>query len=299
MRVLVCGWFSFEPMGATAGDLRARDVACRWLDEAGVDHDVALAPVFASGLDWRGADPARYSHLLFVCGPFDPDREPVTGLLARFSAARLVGLDVSIDRPLEEQDPFHLLFARDSSRGGAPDLAFAAEHARVPAVGVILVPLQREYGERARHAEAEAMIRRVLRTRPVARVDLDTALTNDPGTHDTESLRSPAEVESLLARMDAVVTTRLHGLVLALKAGIPVAAVDPVAGGAKVLHQAWEIGWPYARAADDLDEAWLGAALDACLEPGAREEARACAGRAAGEVERMRERFVAALRAER
>jgi polysaccharide pyruvyl transferase WcaK-like protein len=99
--------------------------------------------------------------------------------------------------------------------------------------------------------------------------------------------------------MDAVVTTRLHGLVLALKAGIPVAAVDPVAGGAKVLHQAWEIGWPYARAADDLDEAWLGAALDACLEPGAREEARACAGRAAGEVERMRERFVAALRAER
>jgi hypothetical protein len=299
MRVLVCGWFSFEPMGATAGDLQARDVACRWLDEASVDHDVALAPVFAAGLDWRTADPARYSHLLFVCGPLDPNREPVAGMLERFRGARLIGLDVSVADPLEEQDHFHLLFARDSSRDGAPDLAFAADHARVPAVGVILVPPQREYGARARHTEAEELIDRVLRTRPVARVDLDTALTNDPDTHDTESLRSPAEVESLLARMDAVVTTRLHGLVLALKAGIPVAAVDPVAGGAKVLHQAWEIGWPYARAADDLDEAWLAAALDACLEPGAREEARACAGRAAGEVERMRERFVAALRAER
>jgi len=299
MRVLVCGWFSFEPMGATAGDLQSRDVACRWLDEASVDHDVALAPVFAAGLDWRTADAARYSHLLFVCGPLDPNREPVAGMLERFRGARLIGLDVSVPRPLEEQDPFHLLFARDSSRGRAPDLAFAADHARVPAVGVILVPPQREYGVRARHTEAEELIDRVLRTRPVARVDLDTALTNDPGTHDTESLRSPAEVESLLARMDAVVTTRLHGLVLALKTGVPVVAVDPVAGGAKVLRQAREIGWPYARAADDLDEAWLGATLDACLEPGAREDARACAGRAAGEVERIRERFVAALRAER
>jgi hypothetical protein len=26
--VLVAGWFSFEQMGATAGDLLARDVAC-------------------------------------------------------------------------------------------------------------------------------------------------------------------------------------------------------------------------------------------------------------------------------
>jgi len=299
MRVLLCGWFSFEPMGATAGDLQARDVACRCLDEAGVDHDVALAPVFAAGLDWRTADPGRYSHLLFVCGPFDPNREPVAGLLGRFRGARRMGLDVSVARPLEEQDPFHLLFARDSSRGGAPDLAFAAEHARVPAAGVILVPPQREYGARARHTEAEEMIARVLCTRPVARVDLDTALTNDPDTHDTESLRSAAEVESLVARMDAVVTTRLHGLVLALKAGVPVVAVDPVAGGAKVLRQAREIGWPYAKAADEADEAWLGAALDACLESRARDDARACAGRAAGEVERIRERFVAALAAER
>ncbi|MGI8596296.1 MAG: polysaccharide pyruvyl transferase family protein [Thermoleophilaceae bacterium] len=297
MRVLVCGWFSFEPMGATAGDLQARDVACRWLEEAGVDHDVALAPVFAAGLDWRSADPGRYSHLLFVCGPFDPDRDPVAGLLARFAGARLVGLDVSVARPLDEQDPFHLLFARDSSRGGAPDLAFAAEHVRIPAVGVILVPRQREYGERARHTEAEALIDRVVSTRPVARVDLDTALTNDPYTREG-SLRSPAEVESLVARVDAVVTTRLHGLVLALKVGVPVVAVDPVAGGAKVLRQAREIGWPHVRAADDADDAWLGAALDACLGPGARDDARACAGNAAGELERVRERFVAALRVE-
>jgi len=41
-----------------------------------------------------------------------------------------------------------------------------------------------------------------------------------------------------------VVTTRLHGLVLGLKQGVPVLAVDPVAGGAKVAAQAAAWGWP-------------------------------------------------------
>lgn len=298
MRALVCGWFSFEPMGATAGDLQARDVAREWLDRSGVPHDVACAPVFDAGVDWRAVEPAVYTHVVFVCGPFDPDRQPIAGLLERFAGARLVGLDVSVERPLAEHDPFDLLFERDSSRGGAPDLAFAATTARMPAVGVVLAPHQREYGEGARHAEAEALIDRALGVRAVARVDLDTALNNEPDSRDPASLRSPAEVESLVACVDAVVTTRLHGLVLALKAGVPAVAVDPVAGGAKVLRQAERLGWPHARSADAADEAWLGDALDCCLDPAAAAGARACAARAAGEVAALGERFVLAMRAE-
>ena len=42
-------------------------------------------------------------------------------------------------------------------------------------------------------------------------------------------LRTPAQVESLIARTDVVVTTRLHGLVLALKNGVPAVAIDTVA----------------------------------------------------------------------
>ena len=34
VRTLVAGWFSFEDMGATAGDLLARDVACSWLERS-------------------------------------------------------------------------------------------------------------------------------------------------------------------------------------------------------------------------------------------------------------------------
>ena len=61
MRVLVAGWFSFEHMGATAGDLMARDVACRWLAEAGCPFDVAAVPPFATPqtVDWRGVRMSR------------------------------------------------------------------------------------------------------------------------------------------------------------------------------------------------------------------------------------------------
>ena len=42
MKALVAGWFSFEGMGATAGDLMVRDVVCDWLGEAGMAFDIAL-----------------------------------------------------------------------------------------------------------------------------------------------------------------------------------------------------------------------------------------------------------------
>ena len=35
MKCLVAGWFSFEQMGATAGDLLAKDLVCSWVERAG------------------------------------------------------------------------------------------------------------------------------------------------------------------------------------------------------------------------------------------------------------------------
>ena len=70
-RVLVTGWFSWSDEAVTAGDLLARDVACRWLREAGRAHDVANAPEFGDGVDWRVVDPVRYSDVIFVCGPVE------------------------------------------------------------------------------------------------------------------------------------------------------------------------------------------------------------------------------------
>src|SRR4051794_11536735 len=145
-------------MGATAGDLLARDVACRWLDDAQLPYDVAVAPPFDGGIDLARADPERYSHVLFVCGPLG-NGAPVSDLFERFAGRRFVGLDVSMLQPLEEWNPFDLLLERDSSAAARPDLALAAESPSVPVIGVLRVHAQQEYAA-GRHDQVHAAIDR-------------------------------------------------------------------------------------------------------------------------------------------
>ena len=289
MKTLVAGWFSFEGMGASAGDLMASDVACGWLERAGRAYDVALAPPFEGGVDWQLVDPSEYSELLFVCGPAGNGR-PLTDLLARFEGKRLVGLNVTMLEPLEAWNPFDVLVERDSSRIARPDLAFVSELPRVPIVGVVRIDAQPEYGKRDRHDQVDAAIDRLLAERGVVAVPIDTRL--DTGTNP---LRVPAEVESLIARMDATVTTRLHGLVLSLKNGVPAVAIDSVAGGAKVSRQAEVLGWPAVLTADTLDIVELGRALDFCLTPEARSMACECAERAVAGLHALGDELIAEL----
>jgi len=288
VRALVAGWFSFERMGATAGDLYARDLARGWLDEARVPHDVAHALPFAGGVDWRAVDPGAYSHLVFVCGPFG-NGPPLTELLERFREARLVGLDLSLVQPLDEWDPFDVLLERDSSATARPDISFLATEERVPVVGVVLVHPQKH--PRAMHETAERLIDELLALRPVAPVRIDTRLD----IANASGLRTPVEIESVIARMDAVVTTRLHGMVLALKNGVPAVVIDPIGGGDKVLRQAVTIGWPVAFTADGASVGRLDEALTYCLSEEARAGARRVATRAVREVGEIRERFISSL----
>jgi polysaccharide pyruvyl transferase WcaK-like protein len=106
------------------------------------------------------------------------------------------------------------------------------------------------------------------------------------------NLRSPAEIETLIARMDTVLTTRLHGLVLSLKHGIPALAIDPVAGGAKIKRQCETIGWRIVFTADQLEEKALADAFEYCLTEEARRAARSCAARAVTLLRDVREEFL-------
>jgi Polysaccharide pyruvyl transferase len=289
VRALVAGWFSFEGMGATAGDLLARDVICSWLDRAGVDYEVALAQPFLGGVDWRAAAPSRYTHVVFVCGPFG-NGWPLTEFLARFEASKLIGVNVSMLEPVERWNPFHALFERDSSVAARPDVSFLSRSTLVPLVGVMLVHRQREYA-RAAHDVSERAIRDLLGPRNVATIEIETRLDLEE-----QAPRSPAQVETLVARMDAVVTTRLHGLVLALKHGVPALAVDPISGGAKVKRQAETIGWPACFVADTLDPDELERTLDWCLAEAGRDEARVCATRATELLAGLEDELTTALR---
>jgi hypothetical protein len=292
LKVLVTGWFSFERGEATAGDLLARDVACEWLERAGRSYDVALSPVFEGGVEWSSVDPGDYSDVVFVCGP--ARGEQVEELARRFSGCRLVGLDVSVTGGMESVPDFDLLLERDSPRTVRPDISFAARTEAMPVVGLVLAHPQPEYGDRAMHEEVHEVIRRVVYGRRFSVIPFNTRV--DP---TSEEFRTPDEVETLVARMDLIVTTRMHGLVHALKSGVPAVAVDPISGGGKVQNQAEAAGWPAALTADELSEEALHRAFDFCLSPEARGAARDCAGRVDTLLREVRDRFVAALREDR
>jgi len=285
MKAIVAGWFSFENGHATAGDLLTRDLACEWLRQAGLAYDIAVAPPFDDGVDLRSVNPADYSHAVFVCGPFEQG-ELEAEFFERFSGCRLIGLNLSMRIPLETWNPWDLLIERDSSANAHPDMAFLSQRPHVPVVGVCLV----EDYKGAMVPEANAAIQRLIESQEMAVVAIDTRLDSN-----STGLRTPAEIESLIARVDVMVTTRLHGTVLALKNGVPAVVIDPEAGGAKIRRQTETIGWPVIFNVDALTDDLLRNALTYCLSDDGRAQARECRDRAISALEVMRDQFVKAL----
>lgn len=290
MKVLLTGWFSFEQMGASAGDLMARDVAAAWMEEAGAAYEIAHASPFEGGVRLDEIDPSVYTHLVFVCGPFG-NGPPITDLLRRFSHCKLIGLNLSMLEPLEVWNPFSLLLERDSSRIARPDMSLLSLRPLVPVVGLVLIDDQPEYGERDLRKEANEAFGRLLAGRETAVVKIDTRMDEN-----ATGLRTPQEVESLIARMDVVLTTRLHGLVLALKNGVPVIAIDSVAGGHKVSRQAGTLGWKSAFLAEALVDEELDEAFSFCLSIEGRKLARECSRSAKKSLEQTGDEFIRALR---
>ncbi|HEX6472516.1 MAG TPA: polysaccharide pyruvyl transferase family protein [Streptosporangiaceae bacterium] len=274
-RVLIVGWPSFVEGVATAGDVLAMEAAGRRLEAAGVPHDMAWSPVFRpGGLTLDRAEPRRYTHLLFVCGPLHgPDVEE---LHRRYAHCRRVAVGVSVtDGHAPAAAGFDALIPRDGVNGTGSasrhDLSadVPADRPGVPVVGVVPAPPQPEYGRRGRHDQAAARLLDWLRARDCARVPIDTRL--DP--REWRLCATAAQLESVIARLDLVVTMRLHGLVLALKNGVPALAIDPIDGGAKVSAQARAWDWPAALTLP-LDEAALEREWAWCLSAEGRAAAR-------------------------
>ncbi len=136
---------------------------------------------------------------------------------------------------------FHQVLARDApGTAGRLDLAAAVPVPAVPVAAVILAGAQPEYAARAGTRRLTDELGGWLATLDCARMMVDTRLAHG----DWRNPATAAQVEAVIGRADVVVTTRLHGLVLALKQGVPVLAMDPVTGGAKVAAQAAAWGWP-------------------------------------------------------
>ncbi|MFF1612534.1 polysaccharide pyruvyl transferase family protein [Amycolatopsis sp. NPDC058278] len=266
MRVLLTGWASFLHGEATAGDVLSLRAAGAALAEAGIDHRVAWSPGFRPGaLHLPDAPPEDYTHVVFACGPVHGPQ--VRSLHERYAACRRIAVGVSVP---DAEDPavtgFHRVLPRDDGVTAELDLSLGAEVSPTPVLGVILAPHQPEYGSAGRHADVHAALTGWLAGLDCARVPLDTRLAHA----DWERCATPDQFAALVSKMDAVVTTRLHGLVFGLKAGVPVLAVDPVAGGGKVTAQGRALDWPVVAAEDVADPALLDARLKWCLPASVR-----------------------------
>ncbi|MFI1326583.1 MULTISPECIES: polysaccharide pyruvyl transferase family protein [Streptomyces] len=271
-RILVTGWFSFLHGEATAGDVLALRRVEEVLREAGLAYDVVWSPGFrAEGTHFEDLDPAAYSRLVFVCGPAHGWQ--VEELHRRFAHCVRIAVGVSVIDPASPAvTGFHRVLARDAE-GTGPTLDLAARAPGLPArpvAGVVLTHGQHEYGGQRRHEEVAAALTRWLAGKDCARLELETRID----AHDWRLCGTPAQLEAVLTRLDLVVTDRLHGLVLALRAGTPALAVDPVEGGAKVTAQARACGWPALVAAERLTEEALEHWWEWCLTGGRSEAVR-------------------------
>ncbi len=288
--MLVTGWFSFDTAEVTAGDLLAGQTVRRWLSDASIPHSVAVAANFRTGdeVGWTEVDPRRVDNLVFACGPAGGPL--VEELMARFPDARKVGVGVSVVEATARLG-LDRVIERDDGARATPDLAVGTATAPAPVVAVVRGHAQPEYGDRQRHHDAHAALDRLLLRTDVAPVAVDTRL--HPG--EAHLCSTPGQLVSALGRFDAIVTTRLHGLVLGLHARVPVLAIDPIDGGAKVRRQGEALGWPAVVGVEEADDDRLDRLLAWCLGDEARRRAQPGTATARLALVDTRDRFLDAL----
>lgn len=291
-RALLVGHFS------TVGDVEVLRQTERQLTALGIGYDVAPYTVARLTVDptWRDSltlDPARYTHLIVICGPFTAEMAArYDSIFGRFGHCVHIGVNLTLVESLAAFNPFEVLLERDSDRTVRPDLSFREATPRVPVVALCLASEQREYGARRRGDLGEEKLRRLIREAGIAFVEMDTSV---PVETNRFGLSNAEEFEAICARFDAMLTTRLHGMVLALKNGVPVIAIDPVAGGDKVTKQAEVLGWPEVFDADAVRDADLRAALERCLSDSGRARAAEVRARAVAALDGFDAAFAAAL----
>ena len=283
----------------TIGDLEVLGVVRSWLDELELPYNIsAFQPEYQSKLpnsvDWRKSPSKRYSVVVFICGPMvDPDYLP--GFFSRFSHCSIYGVNLSIGHWLGGFSPFKKLWPRDDGVKTSPDLSLLYQEKKVPVVGVCLIHPQTEYAGRQEHALVGRLIDEFIAANDFAVIRLDTEAI---GSRNICGLGSINSITSLLSVCDVVITSRLHGMVLSLKQGVPVLAIDSVRGGAKVLAQAKVLGWPHVVTADQMDIKWIETHFQECLMNDARRLARKCSEQGANSVACIKHEFIEVIKSD-
>lgn len=192
------------------------------------------------------ADEHHYDAMIYVCGPLHPGLEP---LFSRYDARTRLAVGVSIPAGFDARTLVDAAYVRDAPTEAGFDLALANvgyPHLHLPAewrsreLGTCLVGEQGEYGQDDGHLLAEKLLGRVLDGR--GGVDVSTVLDAQ------RPLPTSVEIDLQTAR--TLLTTRLHGSLVAGFHGVRVIAVDQIRGGAKVTAICRKVGIPVVNAWD-------------------------------------------------
>ncbi len=284
MRVLIISWASFLHGEATAGDVASMYRVASALRTAGIPHDSAWNPMLRpDAMSLADAPAQNYTDVVFVCGRLHGWQ--VEQLHDRYASCHRVAVGCSvIDPHSPAYTGFHSVLARDFPGVAATrDLSAGVAYARTPVAALVLASGIRE---QRGHEPVQQHLLDWFSGVDCAPIVADSRLNTD----DARMCATPDQFAALLDRCDVVVTTRLHGLAIGLACGVPVLAVDPVAGGGKVSAQATAWEWPALLSAEDVQVSPEGAHprlqrwWEWCRTPEARvlAESRAAEAPAAG-----------------
>jgi len=270
-RVLVA-WYGSIVGHGTIGDLRSMEALVSHL--VGRGHEVLHASATdteipgARRVQWDTVPLSDFDVFTFVCGPLMRGHQETEALFDRFRQKQSIAIGVS---PIDDFDAgFTTTLAREGSAKSYGDIAIAAppptrflpQKTNSCVVGLALRGWQTEYGDRCLSDAADRLAMQAAeeigRTYGGFKVAIENRLRLSP--------LNPDGIEAAYADCDLVITTRFHGAVCALRAGVPFIAIDQIAGGAKVSNLLGGLGWPHVYRADRTTAGEIAAAALALME---------------------------------
>ncbi len=245
-RVLVTFFGTINRRGhvTTIGDLMAAynvAVSLRYLvRQVDVAWGGNLFDLNSLRVDIDTIDKRSYDAVVYVCGPITPGHQ---GFFLQFDGTKKIAVGVSITSKVDPCGFVDAIYIRDSDSVSNFDLALAYigyPHFKIDAkirddrIAVCLVGDQVEYESDDGYDKAAALVEKAT----------DGRRTSAVQTLLDQTRPIPAGVEIDLQCASSLITTRMHGALLAIYHGVPVLSVDQIRGGAKVTRIVGQLDWP-------------------------------------------------------
>ncbi|MGI9334143.1 MAG: polysaccharide pyruvyl transferase family protein [Gammaproteobacteria bacterium] len=291
-KVLLAGHFS------TIGDIESLDIVRQWVRELDLTFDVApfgesVRRAIPDSIEPGRADPNDYSHVVMICGPlWEQQLAELHVDLEKFRHCVRIGINLTLITAVRSWNPFDVVLERDSDRMTRPDLTLLSAAQGVPVVvGRCMVRKQSSYAGREQHERARALFDELINRHDFAALDVDTRWYRAGN-----GLRTAAHFTAALGRLDLLLTNRLHGMVYALKAGVPVVAIDAIEGGAKLSAQARVLGWPQCIGIESATPERLDDAVTWCFSAPAARVIENCRERGRRGLGTLKNEFIVAMK---